>query len=103
MQSELEYGTVLHSKELQSIIKKGNFKSGKASIRLHTIMNLWERCLYAIDYGNEYIYLLFVFNYFSLIIHDRVDAESPLQRTMVARSTAEKYKSILQQFISSGL
>jgi len=101
---EAFHGITLHSSELTDILKKGNFKSGKASIRLHTIIEFRDKMLFAMDYNMENIYFLFVLKWFSVIIHDKVRGNVAAQaRTMEARVIGGRYRSILEQLDQSGL
>merc|ERR1712212_648603 len=92
-----------HSKEMQALMKHGNFVSGNASLGELKILNFWQQCVSAIDTANEHIYLLFVGRFFSVIIHDRVMTKNPLEMTMEAKATTERYRLILEQLQQSGL
>eukprot|EP01084_Bolivina_argentea_P209699 357139_1 len=89
--------------ELHEILKKGNFKSGKESIRLHTIIEYRNKALFAMDYSFTYLYFMFVFKYFTIIIHDQVSIQNHVTRTMEAKVIANRYRGILKEFDDSGL
>lgn len=96
------HGVVIHTPGLTEILKKGNFKSGKASIRLHTIIEFRDKTLFAVDYEKESIYFLFVLKWFSVIIHDKVHGNWAM-RSQQGRVIGGRYRSILQQLDRSGL
>eukprot|EP01084_Bolivina_argentea_P090329 162811_1 len=100
---KVEYPLVFQSNELLEILKKGNFKSGKTSIRLHTIVECRDKAIFALDYTHTFVYFLFVFKYFTIIIHDKATAERHTTRTMQAKTIAGRYRGILGQLDKSGL
>ena len=91
------------SKELVALIEKMHFQTGKESIRLHTIIEYRDNMLYAVDYENVFSYFLFVFRFFTIIIHDKMTGDRHTTRTFQSRSMAAKYRGILEQFALSGL
>merc|ERR1712228_609033 len=86
------------SNELISLTRKMNFKTGKTSIRYHTIIEYRDNMLYGVDYENIYSYFLFVFRFFTIIIHDKMTGDRHTTRTFQSRSIAAKYRGILDQF-----
>merc|ERR1712154_402939 len=70
------------SPELKAILRRGNFKSGKESIRLFTIIECRDGHLFAMDYEHKNNYYLFVFKWFSIIIH----AENPTNARHTTRT-----------------
>ena len=98
------YKVTLLSKEMKKITQKGYFKTGKTSIKHHTIIEYRDKALFAVDYSFEYCYFLFVFRFFTIIIHDYLGSDKRhTTRTMEARVIANRYRGILQQFDESGL
>jgi len=98
-----EAGEHYRSNELISLCQKMHFKTGKKSIRLHTIIEYRDNMLYAVDYDNVYAYFLFVFRFFTIIIHDKMTGDRHTTRTFQSRAIASKYRGILEQFAKSGL
>lgn len=98
-----KYQMFYETPELRDILQKMNFKSGKESIRLHTIIEYRDKAIFALDYSHTFIYFLFVFKYFTIIIHDKVTAERHTTRTLDGRAMANRYRGILEQFDKSGL
>ena len=104
IEDDATYKAILLSTEMKKIMEKGNFKTGKTSIRLHTIIEYRNKALFAVDYSFEYCYFLFVFRFFTIIIHDYLGSDKRhTTRTMEARVIANRYRAILQQFDQSGL
>eukprot|EP01084_Bolivina_argentea_P152762 266409_1 len=96
-------GEVYRAHELVDITHKQYFKTGKTSVRMHTLISYMNKYLFAVDYDNRFAYFMFVFKFFSIVIHDKVEGRLPVERTMKARAIASKYKGILEQFDNSGL
>merc|ERR1711990_1091990 len=93
---------LLSSKEM-SILRTGNFKTGKKSVRLYTIVSYRDRHLFAMDYENEHAYYLYVFKWFSVIIHDTMPKVRHTTRTMIGKVLGQRFEGILQQLRRSGL
>merc|ERR1712157_675418 len=90
----------LSSPEL-AILRKGNFKSGKESIRLFTIVDYRDSHLLAMDYEHEHAYHLWVFRFFTIIIHDTLP-DVPM-KTMYGKLLGQRFEGILEQLYHSGL
>ena len=92
------------SPELKAILKRGNFKSGKESIRLFTIIECRDNHLFAMDYGHKNNYYLFVFKWFSIIIHaENATNMRHTTRTMAGRILRNRFEDILKDLYRSGL
>eukprot|EP01083_Nonionella_stella_P005555 16043_1 len=91
------------SNELVGIVQDQYFKTDKTSIETHIIMNYSNKAIFAIDSNNVFAYFMFVFKFFTIIIHDKLYGDRHTTRTMQARAIASKYRGVLEQFDKSGL
>eukprot|EP01084_Bolivina_argentea_P152761 266408_1 len=98
-----DVGDTYRTDELMDITHKQYFKTGKTYVRMHTLISYMNKYVFAVDYDNRFAYYMFVFKFFSIIIHDKVEGRVPVERTMKAKAMSGKYKGILEQFDKSGL
>ena len=93
---------VVHSEDWQRIQQKMEFKSGKDSIiGLHSIFTFQDKdkMVFAATKKHQWMYFLFVFRWFSIIIHEKLERGGHLE----SRAIQSRYMDIFKQLNQSGL
>eukprot|EP01084_Bolivina_argentea_P074587 135292_1 len=90
---------------LNQINSKGYFDTGtqNPAIRYHTMIDCEKDYVYALDYPGNYSYFIFRFKFFSIVIHDVIKSQSNIERKMEGNIAANQYRSLMEQWIDSGL
>jgi len=98
------WGILPEHAELRKRVSTGYFKSAKTGTKWHMMVNHKKNGVFALDDGRMSCYLLFVYRFFSIIIHEKMnEKEPPAVRKMAANVVGSRYRAILEQLEQSGL